>query len=207
MAEKVTHNQKLFCERPVDPQMLEDVKAKWKELVQTQSAGKAVRFAQEPDRHFAALKAFYGSSPMALSDLLSNDSPRLKSAFELALGACADLRAKIMATLVSASREVVLTDVFEGVVTSITDKEVIVEFKVDDDLDVRQFSWDDIGDIYKWLLEEGQAVRARCELELVPPREPMSSEEIEKWKRQYRDVRGYLKKAKKGVNLLDEENE
>lgn len=207
MLEELSQNQHLFCEKPVDEQRSEEAAAKWNALVRTESAGNAVRFAQEPHQQFAALKAFYVSSAGKLFDLVSKDLPRFKSVIDLLQRAFADLLSTVTDIQVSASRKVVLTQIFEGIVTSITDKHVMIEFKIDDDLDVRQFSWDDVDGFYRLALEEGRPVRARCELELIPPREPMSEDERKKWEEEHRGTRGYLKKAKPGRNLLEEDDE
>ncbi len=207
MAEKLLQNQKLFCEIPSSKHAKREAKTKWKTLVLTESAAKAVRFAQKPHKQFSALKSFYGSSAVELFSLLSGDLAKFKRLIELVQKDVGHWRLKMMGMLVSVSPEIMLTEVFEGIVTSKTDNHVTIEFKLGDDLDVRQFSWDDFDIIYKGVLDEGQVVRARCQLELISPREPMSDNEIEKWKRQYRDVRGYLKKAKRGRNLLEEDDE
>jgi hypothetical protein len=96
---------------------------------------------------------------------------------------------------------VVLTQLFEGVVTSVYKKAVRVQFKVEDDLEDREFRRRDLRTSQS--IEEGQAVRARCQLEVLPPTKPMSPEETRKWKEQYRDVEGYHKKAKRGKRLLE----
>jgi hypothetical protein len=96
---------------------------------------------------------------------------------------------------------VALTQMFEGVVTSADKKTVRVQFMVGDDLEDRAFARRDLH--MSQTIEEGQAVRARCHLEILPTTEAMSGEEIEKWKEQYCGVDGYRKKSKRGRNVLE----
>jgi len=96
---------------------------------------------------------------------------------------------------------VVLTQLFEGVVTGMDRRAVSIEFKMDNDLEERKFSRQNLRT--SRTIEEGQGVRARCQLELLPATEALAPEEIARWKEQYRGVEGYRKKAKPGRNLLE----
>lgn len=89
---------------------------------------------------------------------------------------------------------------YEGIVTSSGKEKVIIEFKTDDDLEERCFNPAELSTPRP--LEEGQAVQARCYLDLVPPRGPLSEEEIKKFREQYKDFSNYLDKSEKSKNIL-----
>ncbi len=103
-------------------------------------------------------------------------------------------------------RTAVLTQVFEGSVMSVTDRVVSVEFQVDDDLEVRQFPVGELNLLHP--LAKGDAVQARCQLEIIPPTEPHTKRQVEDWKKkEYKDAGGYQKKTKRGASLVEEEDE
>ena len=104
----------------------------------------------------------------------------------------------------SASRgQAVFEQVFEGEVTAADKEYVIIRFKVDDDLEERRFARKLIPpDV---VIKEGQPVRARCYLESIPETPPMPPDQIRQSKDHYRDVDGYLKKAKRGKSLLEDD--
>lgn len=202
-------NRGLFCKGPKSKRGIAEAKKRWRELVRGSATETVNRFLEKRDRRvpherFRALKALDAAQPEALYRLVTTNLPRCKNLLEFLLSEIALLRNAI-ATIATPPPEgglqPIFTQEFEGIVTSSTETEVTVEFTVEDDPEVRTFALANL-DAPGWVLEKGQAVRARCHLEVIPPTKPMSEEERRKWKQQYRDVEGYLKKDKRGKDLL-----
>ncbi|MDP3026422.1 MAG: hypothetical protein Q8N63_01850 [Nanoarchaeota archaeon] len=91
---------------------------------------------------------------------------------------------------------------YEGRIRSVSKKKIIVEFDIDGDIEERVFDPKDL--LIHQQLKEEQVVLARCVLEIVPPRGPLSDKEIEKFKQKYKSCRDYHKKSKKSNSLLDD---
>lgn len=96
------------------------------------------------------------------------------------------------AILVWSLSEVLFTQIFKGEVTLVSDENVIIRFKIGDDLVERRFTLAD--KISDRSIEEGQTVQASCVLEFVAPTTPMTDEEIERYAAQYDDFEKYIER-------------
>lgn len=208
MAEVIKGGRHFYQELKTDKSK---AKGKWKTFMRRNDQKSVLRLTQSPpnevkphDRLLLIERISEGLGEIMLLYKAELDSDAQIRAFEF-LRDTIDQGIRAIEPPTGSVPTVAFTDLFEGVITSLDEKSIRVEFKVGDDLENQQFDRNRIKTAQQ--VYQGQAVRARCHLELIPPREPMSDDEIEKWKRQYRDVRGYLKKAKRGRNLLEEYDE
>ena len=201
-------NKELFCSKPKNRMIGSAATKKWENLVDRNEASSVSRFMRKSEdtieqEHFPALVALYTAPTKQLNRAgLGNNPEAFRKLVELFSEAVRLLHLE----LVGLQPEIVFTQLFEGRVTSADKKRITVEFKVEDDLEDRQFDCKSL----KWSqpIREGQAIQARCHLEIVPPKKPMTDDkEIQKRKKQYRNVEGYLKKAKRGRNLIEEGGE
>lgn len=219
-----TH-RRLFCGEPKDEQTKMTGEKKWSNLMEKQKRGSNIRCIQEPQRatqqdlfRFRDSHATNVAKEIRFDQLDDERKREALTKVQEAVGVLAAYVIKVetktlaeasLILLTNGERKLppkpVFTQSFEGLVRSVDDEQIIVEFKVGDDLEERQFARKEMKLAGK--IEEGDTVWARCQLDLVGPTPPMSSGEIEKWKQEHRDMEEYHKKTKRGKSLLEDETE
>ena len=184
---------KYVCHEPRSEERAQNARHVWRELTGRTVISSARRLVQQPDRAtkqdwFRCVGSTRGG--VALLTLLG-----MLRSLQLRHNVVS-LLAKAVALLIEPNGNLlfpgsVLTQTFEGEVTSVSDADVIIQFRVADDLEDRRVKRRELSRD----LEEGQPVQVKCHLELVLPSEPLMDEAIRDFENKYRELDEVLKEV------------
>lgn len=177
-----------FCRRPKDPETAKSARAEWRKFRARTHMSSARRLIQHPQDAtkqdwFRCVGTFSGNMALlACMHMIQRLDLRYNAAALLAK--TAEIAVPTDLEILKAFPMSILTEVYDGEVVSVCDKEIIVHFRINDDLEERR--------VRRSMLArdvcEGQPIQARCHLELVPPARALTDEEVAAYEKEYEDM-------------------
>ena len=200
-------NVELFCKKPVNKEAEVEAQRKWKEFVEEATTYVIPDFMERPEARTARVRRkMVEAISSAPADLLydlgcAKNRDRFGHFVKLVQEELGHWKSTFIRVLIEPSPEAIFTQVYKGEVTSVDGEDIIVRFKVGDDLEERRFA---IADRFSNRpIQEGQPVQARCQLELVQPTRPLTYDEIREYESQYDGIEEHLDKRKRGNDFLE----